>query len=135
MYDFADRHKVKYIITGANLSTECIRNPIEWMYYQSDSIQLRDIHRRFGTRPLKTFPITTILRHKVYLRYVKQIRVVTPLNYLPYRKREAMQFLQERFGWQPYEQKHFNRASQSSTRAIGCRRSSALTRAGCSSRA
>ena len=33
MYKFATQHKVKYILTGANLSTECIRNPIEWMYY------------------------------------------------------------------------------------------------------
>lgn len=43
MYKFAEQHNIKYILTGANLSTECIRNPIEWMYYQSDSIQLRDI--------------------------------------------------------------------------------------------
>ena len=40
MYKFAEQHGIKYILTGANLSTECVRNPIEWMYYQSDSIQL-----------------------------------------------------------------------------------------------
>ena len=107
MYNFAEQHKVPYILTGANLSTECIRNPIEWMYYQSDSTQLLDIHRRFGARPLKTFPLTSILRHKVYLRYIKRLRVVTPLNYMPYLKAEAMQLLQEKFGWQPYPQKHF----------------------------
>ena len=107
MYNFAEKHDVKYILTGANLSTECIRNPIEWMYYQSDSIQLRDIHRRFGTRPLVSFPITSILRHKIYLRYVRRIRVVTPLNFVPYLKADAMQLLRDRFGWQPYPQKHF----------------------------
>lgn len=107
MYKFAEQYKVKYILTGSNLSTECIRNPIEWMYYQSDSIQLRDIHRQFGTRPLVNFPITTILRHKVYLRYLKGIRVVTPLNYIPYVKEEAIRLLIDKFGWQPYPQKHF----------------------------
>lgn len=107
MYNFAERYKVRYILTGANYSTECIRNPIEWMYYQSDSIQLRDIHRKFGTRPLVNFPITTILRHKVYLRYIKGIQVITPLNYIPYHKAEAMKFLAENFGWQAYPQKHF----------------------------
>lgn len=107
MYRFAERHKVRHILTGANLSTECIRNPLEWMYYQSDSIQLRDIHRRFGTRPLHTFPITSILRHRVYLRFVKRIRVVSPLNYVPYVKADAMRLLEEKFGWQPYPQKHF----------------------------
>lgn len=107
MYKFAEQHGVMYILTGANLSTECIRNPIEWMYYQSDSIQLRDIHRRFGTRPLVNFPITTILHHKLYLPYVKGIRVERPLNYVPYVKSEAVQLLVEKFGWQPYPQKHF----------------------------
>jgi len=107
MYKFAEQHKVKYILTGANLSTECIRNPIEWMYYQSDSIQLRDIHRQHGTRPLVNFPVTSILRHKIFLPYVKGIRVVRPLNHLPYVKEDAVKLLSERFGWQPYPQKHF----------------------------
>jgi len=69
-----------------DLATECVRNPIEWMYYQSDSIQLRDIHNRFGTRSLVKFPTTSILRHKVYLPYIKSVRVVRPLNYVPYIK-------------------------------------------------
>jgi N-acetyl sugar amidotransferase len=107
MYKFAEKHGVRYILTGANLSTECIRNPVEWMYYQSDSIQLRDIHRRFGSRPLVNFPITSILRHKVYLPYVKRIRVLRPLNHVPYLKADAMKLLIEKFGWQPYPQKHF----------------------------
>jgi len=29
MYKFATKHNVKYILTGANLSTECIRNPCQ----------------------------------------------------------------------------------------------------------
>ena len=107
MYKFAEMHKVRYILTGANFSTECIRNPIEWMYYQSDSIQLRDIHRRFGRRALTTFPTTSILRHKIYLRFLKRIQVITPLNYLPYTRQQAIELLEQRFGWQAYGQKHF----------------------------
>jgi N-acetyl sugar amidotransferase len=107
MYKFAETHSVPYILTGANYSTECVRNPLQWMYFQSDSTQLRDIHRRFGTRPLATFPTTSILWHKVYLPYVKRIRVVSPLNYYAYIQEEAKVFLRERFGWQPYPQKHF----------------------------
>ena len=30
-----------------------------------------------------------------------------PLNYVPYMKDDAIQLLQDRFGWQPYPQKHF----------------------------
>lgn len=107
MYKFAEEHNVKYILTGANLSTECIRNPLEWMYYQSDAVQLRDIHRRFGTNPLRKYPVTSILWHKVWLPYVRGIKVLRPLNLVPYRKQEAMELLSQKFGWQPYPQKHF----------------------------
>jgi N-acetyl sugar amidotransferase len=107
MYKFAELHNVKYILTGANLSTECIRNPIEWMYYQSDSTQLRDIHQQYGAKPLLSFPITSILRHKIYLPFIRGIKVVRPLNYLPYIKQDAVKLLEEEFGWQSYPQKHF----------------------------
>ncbi len=107
MYNFALENNVNYILTGANYSTECVRNPIEWMYYQSDVIQLRDIHRRFGTRPLVKFPLTSIIFHKLYLPYVKGIKVVRPLNYVPYGKEDAIKLLSEKIGWQPYPQKHF----------------------------
>ncbi len=107
MYHFASKHKIKYILTGANYSTECIRNPLEWMYYQSDSIQLMDIHKKFGSKPLKNFPITSILWHKIYLPYIKGIKVVKPLDYVPYHKEQAMQLLVDKFGYQKYPQKHF----------------------------
>lgn len=107
MYKFAEQYGVKYILTGANLSTECVRNPVEWMYYQSDAIQLRDIHGQFGTRPLKKYPVTSILWHKLALPYFKGIKVIRPLNFVPYHKQDAIDLLTSRFGWQPYPQKHF----------------------------
>ena len=107
MYNFASKHKIKYILTGANYSTECIRNPLEWMYFQSDSIQLKDIHKRFGSKPLNNYPITNILWHKIYLPYIKGIKVVKPLDYVPYHKESAMQLLVDKFGYQKYPQKHF----------------------------
>lgn len=107
MYKFASKHNIKYILTGGNYSTECVRNPLEWMYYQSDSIQLRDIHKRFGQSPLKSYPVTNILWHKVYLPYIKGIKLIRPLDFVPYHKDEAMQLLVDKFGYQKYPQKHF----------------------------
>lgn len=107
LYNFAQKHKIKYILNGGNFSTECVRNPMEWLYYGTDMAQIRDILKRFGRVPMKTYPFSSVLRHKLYLRYVKQIQVIKPLNYRPYIKSEAMQFLQDEYGWQPYPQKHF----------------------------
>jgi len=107
MYKFASKHKIKYILTGGNYSTECVRNPLEWMYYQSDSIQLLDIHKRFGQYPLKHYPVTNIIWHKVYLPYIRGIKLIRPLDFVPYNKKDAIQLLVDKFGYQKYPQKHF----------------------------
>jgi N-acetyl sugar amidotransferase len=107
LYNFGAKHDVKYILTGANYSTECVREPLEWHYHASDLRQIKDIHNQFGTRPLKRFPRTNILKYRIWYRYVKGVRVVKPLNFVPFRKAEAMQELIDRFGWQPYAHKHY----------------------------
>lgn len=107
LYHFANKHRIKYILNGGNYATECVRNPLEWLYYGTDMAQIRDIHRRFGTLPLKTYPFSGILFHKFYLRYVRGVTVVKPLNWLPYTKDLAVRTLSEKYGWRPYPQKHF----------------------------
>jgi len=107
MYKFASKYKIKTILTGGNYSTECVRNPLEWMYYQSDSIQLMDIYRKFGSGKLKDYKITNVLWHKIWLPYFKGIKLHRPLDLIPYNKEHAMQELVDKFGYQKYPQKHF----------------------------
>jgi N-acetyl sugar amidotransferase len=107
MYNFANKYNVKYILTGSNIATECVRNPLDFFYYGTDLWQIRDIHRRFGEKPLIDFPLSGILRHKVYLRYLRGVEVVQPLDFMPYVKNEAMKLLADKFGWQIYPRKHF----------------------------
>ena len=107
MYKFAAENNIKHIVTGGNYSTECVRNPKEWMYYQSDSIQLRDIYKKHGEEPLEKYPVTNILWHKAYLPYVKGIKLHRLLDYMPYDKEEATTFLVDNYGYQRYPQKHF----------------------------
>ena len=106
LYNFAAKNKVKYILTGANYSTECVREPLEWHYHASDLRNIKDIHAKHGTVPLKTFPMSDIFTFKIYYRYVKGVQVVKPLNHVPYIKEDAMNELVERFGWQKYAHKH-----------------------------
>jgi hypothetical protein len=80
---------------------------MEWLYYGTDMVQIRDILKKFGTIPLKTYPFSSVLRHKLYLRYIRKVEVVKPLNCVPYVKADAMKLLEREYGWQPYPQKHF----------------------------
>lgn len=107
LYNFAARNRIKYILTGANFSTECVREPLEWHYHASDLRQLKDIHRRFGSGKLRSFPLAGIFRFKIFYRFALGVRVVKPLNHIPFFKEAAMQELVDRFGWQRYAHKHY----------------------------
>lgn len=107
LYNYAAKHGIKYILNGGNYSTECVREPLEWAYHASDLTHLRDIHQRFGTRPLKSLPTADIFTYKIYYRYMKGVKVVRPLNYVPYLKDETTEFLVREFGWQRYAHKHY----------------------------
>jgi N-acetyl sugar amidotransferase len=107
LYKFADRHGIRYILNGGNISTECVRNPMEFYYYGTDMIHIGDVIKKFGTIRMATYPFSSVFRHKIYLRYIRRIRVVRPLNYRAYIKTDAVRLLEKEYGWKPYPQKHF----------------------------
>ena len=107
LYKFAKKHKIKYVLTGGNFSTECCREPEEWGAYPGiDKTLINDIHHKFGTRPLKTFPIIDILSYKIYYKYIYGMNIIKPLNYIPYIKKDAENLLKEKFGWEKFLHKH-----------------------------
>lgn len=107
LYKFARQHKIKYVLTGGNFSTECCREPEEWGAYPGiDKTLITDIHSRFGKRPLETFPIVDVLTYKIYYKYALGMEVFRPLNFVPFIKRDAEQKLGDLFGWQPFLHKH-----------------------------
>ncbi len=107
LYKFARKNKIKYVLTGGNYSTECCREPDEWGAYPGiDKMLIMDIHKKFGKRPLKTFPLVDLFTYKIYYQYLLGMKVFKPLNLVPYIKKDAEQLLNERFGWLPFKHKH-----------------------------
>jgi N-acetyl sugar amidotransferase len=107
LYKFANKHKINYVLTGGNYSTECCREPEEWGAFPGiDKRLIMDIHKQFGSRPLKTFPIVDIFSYKIYYRYIYGMQVFKPLNLIPYIKKDAEQLLHDKFGWEPFQHKH-----------------------------
>jgi N-acetyl sugar amidotransferase len=107
LYRFARKYKIKHVLTGANYSTECCREPETWGAYPGiDKTLFNDIHKIFGKRPLNTFPLVDILTYKIIYRYVYGMKVIKPLNLVPYIKKDAEALLANKFGWQPFQHKH-----------------------------
>lgn len=105
MYREAAKHGVRYIITGGNLATETIM-PSAWMHDAKDLMFIKSIFRRYGTRPLRTFPKMSYKRLAWYI-FCRRIRYVGILNYLDYNKQQAMELLEQELGWRRYQDKHF----------------------------
>lgn len=107
LYKFAKKHKINYVLTGGNFSTECCREPEEWGGFPGiDTKLVKDIHGKFGKHPLKTFPLVDILSYKIYYKYVYGMEVFKPLNLIPYIKSDAEQLLLDKFGWESFQHKH-----------------------------
>lgn len=97
---------IRCVLTGSNFASESIL-PRAWGYRALDGRNLRAIHRAHGTRPLHTFPIVSYWGWSLYFPYVKGIRYVRPLNYLPYDRANAREELARDYGWRDYGGKHY----------------------------
>ena len=107
LYKFARKHKIKYVLTGGNYSTECCREPEEWGAYPGiDKTLVLDIHKKFGSKSLKTFPIIDIFQYKIIYKYIYGMEVFKPLNLVPYIKKDVEKLLEEKFGWKKFQHKH-----------------------------
>ena len=104
LHSVAAKYGIKYILSGGNLSTEGIL-PKSWHYDVRDLKYFNHIHRSFGSRPLKTFP-TFGYKREIFYKVVKGIRMIYPLNLVPFIKDEAVELLREKFDWRPYGGKH-----------------------------
>ncbi len=107
MYNYAVKNNIKYILTGGNFSTECIREPLEWAYHASDLKHLKHVHSLFGEIKLKKFPLCDIFKYKIFYRFFKGVKVIQPLNYINYNKEESMNILEKKYGWLRYQYKHY----------------------------
>jgi N-acetyl sugar amidotransferase len=94
---------IKYVIVGNNVRTET-HLPRAWSQGHFDWKYIREVHKRFGTRPLKTFPHYGFFTFYLRMLTQKQIPI---LDYVDFTKKEALRVLQEELGWRYYGGKHY----------------------------
>jgi len=105
LYKIADKYGIKYIISGMNFRNEGMLPPswgrgyLDWKYIQS-------VHRKFGTKSLKSFPHMNIFRF-LYYNLIKKIRSISFINYIEFNKEAAMKVIQKELGWKYYGGKHY----------------------------
>lgn len=105
-YQQAAKYGVRYILFGTNMSTEGMSMPPGWNHYKRDVYNIRQIHKRFGSVPIKTHLLYSTMDSWRY-KFIHQIKGISFLDYFPYNKFEALGVLEEEFGYEPYPYKHY----------------------------
>lgn len=103
LYAMARKYDISYILGGQCFFAEGTV-PSDWSFI--DGTYVKDIQKKFGTRPLKTYPLITVwqIAWNTIVRGIKQIPI---LNYVPYTKDAARQILKKEFGWFDYGGHHY----------------------------
>jgi len=103
----AKREKIKYFLSGTNISAESIM-PSTWYYFcKYDSLNIKSIYKTFGEKnPLKSYPIFNLFEYITH-RFFNPIVEIPLLNYIEYVKKDAMKVLEEKLNWVDYGGKHY----------------------------
>lgn len=105
LYHFATKNGIRYILSGGNISTEGVF-PRTWHGTAMDAINLKAIHKRYGERKLKNYKTIGFFDYYLWYPFVKKMRTVRPLDYMPYDKAKALQELEREVGYKAYARKH-----------------------------
>ena len=105
VYKLTRKYGIKYLLSGENFDTEAIM-PRSWNWRKSDARNIKEIHKIYGTKKLKTFPFMGTIKRTIY-QYSGVAQSISILNYLEYNKEQVMSILESEIGWKYYGGKHY----------------------------
>lgn len=105
LYHFAIKNNIRYILNGGNIATESIFAK-SWHGSAMDSINLKAIHKQYGTTKLKSFNTISLFNLYIWYPLINKMRTILPLNYMKYDRDEAIAELEQKIGWRTYGRKH-----------------------------
>ncbi len=107
-YQQARKYGIKYIISGSNTATEGVRMPSTWASVNKrDKKNILNIWKRCGRGySLKSFPIYGT-KDYIIDTLIRKIEWVRFLDFLDYKKSEALEILSNEYEYVPYPYKHY----------------------------
>lgn len=99
----AHHYHCTYVIMGHNSSSESIL-PRRWSHGHFDWKYIKNIHKKYGTIKLKTYPYFSQADWDYFQRKLIWFNL---LDYIDYDKEEAKKLLIETYRWRDYGGKHY----------------------------
>lgn len=104
LYDVAAKKKINYFLSGGNFALECILQQGN-TYNAMDVVNIKDINRRFGTKPIDKLKFISSYRKYINMKLFN-LQTVRPLNNIDYNRDKAFKELYDFCGFEYYGRKH-----------------------------
>lgn len=104
LYKKMKEYKLKYFLSGGNFALECILQQGN-TYKAGDIVNLKDIHKRFGTKPIDKLEFISTVK-RVIDNKMLGIESPRPLNFINYNRDRAFKELYDFCGYEYYGRKH-----------------------------
>ena len=104
LFHTAAEKGIRYIISGGNIVTEATM-PESWGYSNRDWRFIKGIHKEFGKIKFREYFHLNFFDCAYYI-FVRRIKFVPILNYVPYVKKNAKKLIEKELGWRDYGGKH-----------------------------
>lgn len=96
---------VQHVVFGVNRVNELVLPPA-WSQGHHDWRYIHGLHKRFGSRPLKTFPHFNPVEQVRY-RWWARTYLFNILDFVDYHRERAIAELESELGWRNYGGKHY----------------------------
>ena len=104
LYDTVAKEGIKYFLSGGNFALECVLQH-DHVFNAMDTVNIRDIHRRFGAKPIDKLKFVSSYRKYANTKLGKVVQI-RPLNYIDYNRDRAFRELYDFCGFEYYGSKH-----------------------------
>ena len=106
LFKIRKEHKLDTVLSGTNYVTEH-GLPFSWIWPKMDYTNIKSIHKKFGSLPIKSYPKMSNLKWLIMKNFDLGGIFEEPLNLVNYSKKRAMKTLKDFFDWEYYGGKHY----------------------------
>jgi len=104
LYKIAANNGIKHIISGMNFRSEGMLPP-SWARGYLDWKYIRGVQKKFGAKKLSGYPHLSVFKF-LYYNIILNIRSISLLNYIDFKREEALELITRELGWKNYGGKH-----------------------------
>ena len=112
LFNTAYSFNIPFILTGINKETETFvdfedkHKTFAFGYSYGDLLHLKSVYKKFYSEKLKSLPQLSYSK-RAYFELFKKIKKIDILNFLEFKKKEAINYLETETEWKRYPSKHF----------------------------